>query len=156
MANRGMSWSTLGTVHPKNRTPAPAIAVVSIVGLISPLVLLAGNFSLIDCINYLTQLASFGCIAGYFLVCLAVPFFLHRVGGISLPVVAAVTVSLLVLGFILVFSLIPIPAPPWSYLPYIFIGMVIVTSLSSAFFIRTHQHKSASIVEPNISAEADA
>jgi amino acid transporter len=156
MANRGMSWSTLGTVHPKNRTPAPAIAVVSIVGLISPLVLLAGNFSLIDCINYLTQLASFGCIAGYFLVCLAAPFFLHRVGGINLPVVAAVTVSLLVLGFILVFSVIPIPAPPWSYLPYIFIGMVIVTSLSSAFFIRTHQHKPASLVEPNISAEADA
>jgi amino acid transporter len=156
MANRGMSWSTLGTVHPKNRTPAPAIAVVSIVGLISPLVLLAGNFSLLDCINYLTQLASFGCIAGYFLVCLAAPFFLHQVGGISLPVVAAVTVSLLVLGFILVFSVIPIPAPPWSYLPYIFIGMVIVTSLSSAFFIRTHQHKPASLVEPNISAEADA
>jgi hypothetical protein len=51
---------------------------------------------------------------------------------------------------------IPIPAPPWSYLPYIFIGMVIVTSLSSAFFIRTHQHKPASLVKPNISAEADA
>jgi amino acid transporter len=156
MANRGMSWSTLGTVHPKNRTPAPAIAVVSIIGLISPLLLLAANFSLIDCINYLTQLASFGCIAGYFLVCLAVPFFLRRIGGISLPVVAAVTVSLLALGFILVFSVIPIPAPPWSYLPYIFIGMLVVTSLSSIFVMRAQQPKPSSVTEPDLSAEADA
>ena len=156
MANRGMSWSTLGTVHPKNRTPALAIAVVSIIGLISPLLLLAANFSLIDCINYLTQLASFGCIAGYFLVCLAVPFFLRRIGGISLPVVAAVTVSLLALGFILVFSVIPIPAPPWSYLPYIFIGMLVVTSLSSIFVMRAQQPKPSSVTEPDLSAEADA
>jgi amino acid transporter len=124
--------------------------------LISPLLLLAANFSLIDCIDYLTQLASFGCIAGYFLVCLAVPFFLRRIGGLSLPVVTAVTVSLLVLGFILVFSVIPIPAPPWSYLPYIFIGLLVLTSLSSVFVLRAQQPKPSSVTEPDLSAEADA
>jgi amino acid transporter len=155
MANRGMSWSSLGTVHPRNRTPAPAIAVVAIVGLISPLLLLLANFSLLDTINYLTQLASFGCIVGYFLVCLAVPFFLWRLGRISLPVVSAVTVSLLVLGFILVFSVIPIPPPPWSYLPYIFVGMVLVASLSSAFLLRGRNQKTVPIAGTAQSADAD-
>jgi amino acid transporter len=155
MANRGMSWSTFGTVNPKNRTPASAIAIVSIVGLISPLLLLAINFSLLDTINYLTQLASFGCIAGYFLVCLAVPFFLWRLGGVSIPVGTAVTASLLVLGFILVFSVIPIPPPPWSYLPYIFLGLLLVASISSVCFLRAQPRKQSFVAETSVSAEAD-
>jgi hypothetical protein len=36
----------------------------------------SATYTLTDCINYLTQLASFGCIAAYFAVCLATPFYL--------------------------------------------------------------------------------
>jgi O-antigen ligase len=40
---------------------------------------------------------------------------------------------LLVLGFILVFSVIPVPPPPWSFLPYIFLVMVAIGVVLSVF-----------------------
>lgn len=131
MAQQRLFLKSFGTVHPTNFTPARTIAAVSLVGLISPVLLLAANYSLTDCINYLTQLTSFGCIAAYFAVCLATPFYLFTKKVLRPAILAAAIISLSVLGFILVFSVIPVPSPPWSYLPYIFLVMVALGVLIS-------------------------
>jgi amino acid transporter len=70
MAKQQLFFKSFGTAHRTNFTPAKSITAVSLIGLVSPALLLAFNYTLTDCINYLTQLASFGCIAAYFAVCL--------------------------------------------------------------------------------------
>src|SRR5258707_14085495 len=77
MAKQQLFFKSFGSAHRINFTPAKSIMAVSLIGLISPALLLAFNYTLTDCINYLTQLASFGCIACYFAVCLAAAVYLY-------------------------------------------------------------------------------
>jgi len=133
MAKQQLFFKSFGTAHRTNFTPAKSITAVSLIGLVSPALLLAFNYTLTDCINYLTQLASFGCIAAYFAVCLATPFYLFAKKLLRPPILAIAAISLSVLGFILVFSVIPVPSPPWSFLPYIFLVMVAIGATLSLF-----------------------
>ncbi len=133
MSKQQFFLKSFGTVHPINFTPARTIAAVSVIGLVSPALLLTFNYTLTDCINYLTQLASFGCIAAYFAVCLATPFYLFTKKILRPSILTIAVISLLVLGFILVFSVIPVPPPPWSFLPYIFLVMVAMGVVLSVF-----------------------
>ena len=78
MAQKGEFASRFGEAHPSNATPHRAIALFSVIGIATPVALLLLKMSLLDCVNDLTQLGSFGFIGAYFLVCLALPFFLRR------------------------------------------------------------------------------
>jgi len=133
MAKQQLFFKSFGIAHRANFTPAKSIMAVSLIGLISPSLLLAFNCTLTDCINYLTQLASFGCIAAYFAVCLATPFYLFAKKIPRPSILTIAVISLSVLGFILVFSVIPVPPPPWSFLPYIFLVMVAIGIVLSLF-----------------------
>jgi amino acid transporter len=133
MAKQQLFFKSFGIAHRANFTPAKSIMAVSLIGLISPSLLLAFNCTLTDCINYLTQLASFGCIAAYFAVCLATPFYLFAKKIPRPSILTIAVISLSVLGFILVFSVIPVPPPPWSFLPYIFLVMVAIGVVLSLF-----------------------
>ena len=133
MAKQQLFFKSFGIAHRTNFTLAKSITAVSLIGLVSPTLLLAFNYTLTDCINYLTQLASFGCIAAYFAVCLATPFYLFAKKILRPSILAIAVISLSVLGFILVFSVIPVPPPPWSFLPYIFLVMVAIGVVLSVF-----------------------
>jgi len=43
-------------------------------------------------------------------------------------------VTLLVIGAVLFLSLIPIPAAPWRYLPYLFAVLVFTGTLGSVYY----------------------
>jgi hypothetical protein len=84
--------------------------------------------------DYLMQIASFGFLGGYFSVCVAAPFYLARRDALTVTQLLAAVITLLVIGAVLFLSLIPIPAAPWRYLPYLFAALVFMGTLASIYF----------------------
>jgi amino acid transporter len=134
MAQKREFGSRFGQAHPVNATPHRAIALLCIIGIAAPVTLLFLKVSLVDCVNDLTQLASFGFIGAYFFVCLALPFYLRRHGALRLSDVVISGGALLILTAVLIFSVFPIPPAPLLYLPYVFLLIMIIgVSVSFAY-----------------------
>lgn len=134
MGRRGLFVRSFGRAHPVNATPSRAIGMVALIGLAIPVALLWRGKNLLECVNLLTQLAAFGFIGSYFLVCLAMPFYLRKRGSLRMVDGAAAGAALMILGIVLALSLFPLPPSPWRYLPYIFLATVIAGICVSAIF----------------------
>ncbi len=117
---------SFGSAHPVNKTPHRGIALIAVIAIACPATLLLSKVQLPDCINYLTQLASYGFIGAYFLVCLAMPFFLLRRKILRRLDVAVSVAALLILAAVLALSVFPVPAAPWRYLPYLFLAALLI------------------------------
>jgi amino acid transporter len=112
-------------VHPVNGTPSRALMPLAMVALVVPAALIGGGVSMASAMDYLMQIASFGFLGGYFLVCVAAPVYLARLGKLTvLPLIAACA-TLLVIGAVVFLSLVPIPDAPWRYLPYGFAALLL-------------------------------
>ncbi len=136
LAQNRLFAPSFGSAHPVNKTPHRAIALIAIIGIACPVALLLAKVLLPDCINYITQLASFGFIASYFLVCLAMPFFLLRRKILRRVDVAVSVAALLILAVVLALSVFPVPAAPWRYLPYVFLAAVLIGVATSVSYAR--------------------
>jgi len=136
---RGMFARRFGDAHRVNATPHRAIGLIAAIGIAIPGVLLWRGLSLWECVNLVTQLAAFGFIGAYFLVCLAMPFYLRKQKLMRNVDAAASGAALMILGIVLALSLFPAPPAPWRYLPYIFLAWVILGVLSSVYFWRQNK-----------------
>ena len=137
LARNHLFAAAYGSTHPINKTPHRAIALIAVIAIACPGGLLLAKVLLPDCINYLTQLASYGFIASYFLVCLAMPFFLLRRKILRRLDVAVSVAALLILAAVLALTVFPIPAAPWRYFPYLFLGAVLTGIVISVWYART-------------------
>jgi hypothetical protein len=106
------------------------------VALIIPVLLIANGVAMANAMDYLMQIASFGFLGGYLSVCVAAPFYLARRHALTAVQLLVAMITLLVIGAVLFLSLIPIPAAPWRYLPYLFAGLVLLGTLGSGYFRR--------------------
>jgi amino acid transporter len=139
MARRHQFVPRFGIAHPVNATPHRAIVLLAVTGIAIPVTLLLRRVSLADCINYVTQLTSYGFITSYFFVCLSLPFYLRRRQILrSLDLIVSGT-ALLILGVVLTLSVFPIPDAPWRYLPYIFLLFVFLGMGVSWFYLRRNK-----------------
>ena len=136
LAQNRLFAPSFGSAHPVNKTPHRAIALIAIIAIACPAALLLAKVLLPDCINYLTQLASYGFIGSYFLVCLAMPFFLLRRKILRRLDVAVSAAALLILAAVLALSVFPVPAAPWRYLPYAFLAAVVTGIAASIWYAR--------------------
>ena len=125
MARKREFAASFGIAHAVNATPHRGILLISGFGIVLPISLLLWRVSLADCVNYLTQLASYGFIASYFLVCLALPFYLRKRNILRRSDALMSGAALLILGIVLALSVFPVPDAPWRYLPYIFFAFVL-------------------------------
>jgi amino acid transporter len=136
MARRKQFAPSFGVAHPVNATPSRGILLLAATGIAIPVTLLLLRVSLSDCINYVTQLTSYGFICSYFLVCLSLPFYLYRrkllVGTDAIISVAALLILTVVLGL----SVFPAPDAPWRYLPYVFFLFVVAGTGISWRYLR--------------------
>jgi amino acid transporter len=136
LAQNRLFAPSFGSAHPVNKTPHRAVALIAVIAIACPAALLLSKVLLPDCISYLTQLASYGFIGSYFLVCLAMPFYLIRrkiVRGLDVAVSA---VALLILAAVLALTVFPVPAAPWRYLPYLFLSAVLTGIAVSLLYAR--------------------
>jgi amino acid transporter len=124
MARDGHWWPSFGKAHASNGTPHRAIALISLLSIVVPLGMLLFRTDFGVSFNFVTQLGSIGVVGAYLLVTIALPLYLrryHRLKGHDL-MVAGVAASLL--GLVLMLSVYPVPAPPYAYVPYVFLGSV--------------------------------
>jgi amino acid transporter len=121
-------------IHPANGTPSRALLVMVSVALIIPSLLVVCGVAMANSMDYLMQIASFGFLGGYFSVCVAAPFYLARRHALTATQLLVGAITLLVIGAVLFLSLIPIPAAPWRYLPYLFAVLVFMGTVSSVYY----------------------
>jgi amino acid transporter len=124
MARSRNLWRAFEAVHPVNGTPHRALALLAGIAVVVPCVMLGFGVKMSEIMDYLMQIASFGFLAGYLMVCIAAPVYLANRSRLSLKAVliSAVTVSAILAVFFM--SLVPVPDAPWRYLPYIFAGLL--------------------------------
>ena len=149
MARRHQFLPRFGVAHPRNATPHRGIILLAAVGIAIPVTLLALRVSLADCVNYVTQLASYGFISAYFLVCLSLPFYLKRKNLLHSVDALIAGAALLILTVVLALSVFPVPEEPWRYLPYVFFAVVLLGMGISWRCLRAG--KSAGMETPNAS-----
>ena len=147
MARRHQFASRFGVAHPVNATPYRAIVLLAVTGITIPVTLLLLRVSLADCINYVTQLTSYGFITSYFLVCLSLPFYLRRNKILRRLDVLVSSAALLILGLVLGLSVFPVPETPWRYLPYLFSLFVLLGMGISWFYLRRNDSTNSHISE---------
>jgi amino acid transporter len=148
MARRHQVAPALGVAHPVNATPYRGILLLAGTGIAIPVTLLVLRVSLSDCINYVTQLTSYGFISSYFLVCLSLPCYLYRrkiLRGFDVIISVA---ALLILTTVLGLSVFPVPEAPWRYLPYLFFVFVAAGTGISWRYIRRNNLDNEQIGEP--------
>jgi amino acid transporter len=121
MAHDGIAPSPLGRAHARHETPHIAVLAVGLVLLILSTGLTARGVSGADIYGYLGSLSVYGFITVYFLVAVALPFYLRRnaqltPAALGLSVAAGLAMLLAMAG-----TLYPIPASPYNVLPYIYL-----------------------------------
>jgi amino acid transporter len=125
MANRGLFYSGARVTHAEHATPHLAIAIVSIVGTGSGVVLFLFGLSPSDILNYLGTLCSFGFLFAYLLVAIAAPVYLKKQGKLRPWNVALAILTIALLIVPIAGSLYPVPEYPSNLLPYIFLAMLL-------------------------------
>jgi amino acid transporter len=156
MARRNQFAPRFGIAHLVNATPHRAILLLAGTGIAIPVTLLGLGVSLSDCINYVTQLTSYGFITSYFLVCLALPFYLRHEKILRRFDLLVSGAGLLILTVVLGLSVFPVPDVPWRYLPYIFLLFVLLGLGISACYLRRVDSTGQKIAEDSQAGESSS
>jgi amino acid transporter len=137
MAGHDVLPKALHRAHPHNRTPY--VAIIGYIALILTVPLLLEVFT-----NPLTifgdagTLAAFGFLLAYFLISLAAPAYLSKIGQLKGGHVAMAVLAFLLLLVPTIGSFYPVPSFPVSIFPYIFLTYV---ALGSAWLYVVSQRK---------------
>ena len=126
LSRHGLFHRSASTAHRVNATPHIAVTLLAIIAIALSLGLTQSGYGLLDAFGLLGTIATYGFLFSYILVAAGVPFFLRRIGRYR-PWHALVSVITIVLLLIpLVGSVYPVPAWPYSVLPYIFLGLLVL------------------------------
>jgi len=136
MAQNGIAHRTLGRTHQRNATPHLAVLVIGFATLLPVAILSARGVSALDIYGWLGSLAVYGFLTTYGLAVVALPIFLKRVATLSagtlvLSVAAALAILLALAG-----TLYPVPEKPYNWLPYVYVGYLLLGAGWQAFAAR--------------------
>jgi amino acid transporter len=134
MARERQLWTAFAAIHPTNGTPHRAIALFGAIAIVVPCIMIGLGVSMSDTMDYLMQIASFGFLGGYLVVCLAAPVFLAARGELSLTRLAIAVATLPIIAAAFVLSIVPVPEGAWRYLPYIFACLLVLGMVVSSRF----------------------
>jgi amino acid transporter len=117
--------ATAGT-HKTNSTPHFAVSVLSVITTVVPCLLVLRHMALLDAFGYLGTLATFGFLFAYILIVLAATIFStqRREVRVVPAVLSIATIALLSLPLVASFG--SISSRPESYLPYVFLGLLLL------------------------------
>jgi amino acid transporter len=126
MGRHGIFHAATADAHETNETPHIAVTTMSIISFLLPSIAALSGQATLDIFNYAGTFAAFGFITPYCLITVAAPVYLKRLGEqrpVDLVMCAA---SLVLLLIPTVGSVIPVPAPPVNYFPYIYLAYLAI------------------------------
>jgi amino acid transporter len=124
LAHHGLFHSLARKVHNKNATPHAAIACVSILALVMSLSLTLSGVALMDAVNYLGTLSTFGFLFAYLMIAVAAPFYLKQRRELNFWHIISSIISMVLIGVALEGSVYPVTDWPSNLLPYIFLVLL--------------------------------
>jgi amino acid transporter len=135
LSRQGGMPPIFGDVTGRNSLPKAAVATTAGIILFS-LLLLTGIAHPLDIYDWLGTFGTFGCVTAYALTCIAAPVFLRRSKQIKPRHVVVSALALLVLGYVLVGSIYPVPATPMNLIPWLFAVFLLISFGFSTWYAR--------------------
>ncbi|WP_327140265.1 APC family permease [Nocardia sp. NBC_01327] len=125
MARHSVFPAALGKVHAANATPAAALTgyIVLMVGVPA---LWSSQTDVLTIFNDAGTLAAFGFLLAYFMVVVAAPVYLRKLGALSRPAVVGSVLAFVFLLVPTVGSFYPLPPWPVDLFPYIFLTYLLI------------------------------
>jgi amino acid transporter len=140
MAHNGLVPIQFCKTHRRNETPHLAVLLTAAVVGIPALILIILGYSGTDIYGWLGSFAVYGFITIYGLTCVALPLKLKRQGALSMSLLVIAILGGASMVMALAGTLYPLPAPPYSWLPYLYFVYLLITL---AFFFRTRRKQIA-------------
>jgi amino acid transporter len=141
MSHNGLAHNGLRATHRRNETPGRALLVTGIAAVLPVAVLAARGASGLDVYGWMGSLATYGFIAAYALVCLALPAYLRAHGKYSASAQVLSWFACIAMILALIGNIYPVPEGPYGKLPYIYLGYLLAGMLW--FFLRRRDKKLA-------------
>jgi amino acid transporter len=154
MALHGAFPKAIGNTHERNRTPHIAIAVYTIICFAIPTVVQAFTDPLTT-FGDAGTLAAFGFLTAYYMISVAAPVYLRRLGELKPKNIAIMVLALLALLVPLAGSFYPLPPVPVRYFPYYFLAYMLLGAVWLTILHRRDNTVLAAI-EADLEATVDA
>jgi amino acid transporter len=120
MSRNGALHATFGEAHEQNQTPHRAVLLTSIAAFMPAGIMTLRGMNLFDIYGLLGTLATFGFVTVYILVSVAAPLYLRSRSCLTPQAIVISALAVIAMGVALLGSLYPLPATPYSFLPYIY------------------------------------
>jgi len=124
MARHGVFPHQIGSSHDRNKTPHVAITVFTITAFAIPTAMQHYTNPLTT-FGDAGTLAAFGFLLAYFMISIAAPVYLRKLGQLTRRDIAVCVAAILCLLVPTVGSFYPVPAAPVSYFPYYFLAYIL-------------------------------
>jgi amino acid transporter len=138
MAHNGLVPNHFCRTHQRNETPHLAVLLTAVVVVVPTLVLTLLGYSGTDIYGWLGSFAVYGFITIYGLTCIALPLQLKRQGALSRALLLTAVLGGVSMVMALAGTLYPVPAAPYSWLPYLYFIYLLITLV---FFFRTRRRR---------------
>jgi amino acid transporter len=112
-------------VHESNQTPHRAVVLSAVAALLPATIMTVQRMDSFEIYGLLGAIATFGFLTAYILVSAAAPIYLRDRGLLNWQAIAVSVLAVLAMSVALFGSLYPVPAAPYSLLPYIYSGLLL-------------------------------
>jgi len=138
MAHNGIAhrWLLRGT-HSSQHAPVDAVIVSGVLILLPVCGLVLRGVSGFDIYGWMGSIAVYGFLTAYALACVALPVFLWRRKELTAWMVVLPGAAVIAILLALVGTLYPLPPPPYSRLPYVYLA-VLAAGLISSWAVQKH------------------
>lgn len=126
MGQEGDLPKVFGEAHRGNQTPHRAVVFAAVLSMIPGILLALRGIAGFDINGWLGTVATFGFLVAYIGVCVAAPFYLRSRNQLTVSAIAMSFFAILVMALAFAGSVYPVPAAPYSYLPYIFVFLLTI------------------------------
>jgi amino acid transporter len=147
LGRHGILPPATASSHDTNETPHVAVTIMALMSFTVPTIAALCHVGLLDTFNDAGTCAAFGFVTAYALITFAAPAYLKKIGDLKPIDIAGCVASLLLLAVPAVGSVYPVPPPPVSYFPYVFLAYLAVGALWIIAFYRRQPTASGFIKE---------
>jgi amino acid transporter len=125
MSRHGALHAVLGEAHEQNQTPHRAVLLSAIAAFVPAGIMAIRGIDMFDIYGLVGTLATFGFVTAYILIAIAAPLYLQSLGRLTVHAICISVLAVVAMGFALLGSLYPVPAAPYSFLPYIYLALLL-------------------------------